>query len=73
MIITMEQRRACMRTLLDIMDFLNNSLQHRNYKVRGAVERIIWAIGKKEDAKLLLEELERHKSALGLAFSAQIL
>lgn len=62
-----------MRTLINIMDFLNNSLQHRNYKVRGAVERVVWAISKKDEAKLLLEELERHKSALGLAFSAQIL
>jgi hypothetical protein len=62
-----------MRTLLAIMDFLNNSLQHRNNKVRGAVERVVWAVGKKDEAKLLLEELERHKSALDLAFSAQLL
>jgi hypothetical protein len=67
-----EQLEACSQTLRKIMDLLDNTRRHKNGSVRKVVDRLDWAIKKKDQAKTLLEELERHKSAFDLAFSADV-
>jgi hypothetical protein len=71
-VVKAEQLEACSQTLRKIMDLLDNTRRHKNGSVRKVVDRVDWAIKKKDQAKTLLEELERHKSTFDLAFSADV-
>jgi hypothetical protein len=67
-----EQLDACGRTLTEVMGLLNNARLHKDGSVRKFGDRLKWAIKTKDQATRLLGELEQHKSAFVLAFSAEI-
>jgi hypothetical protein len=71
-VVKAEQLNACRRTLTEIMDLLNSSIRRKNHTLENAGRYLVWPLSKKDHAKSLLDELERHKSILDLAFSADI-
>jgi hypothetical protein len=72
-VVKAEQLEACGRTLGEIMDLLNTTRLHTNGSVRKFGDRLKWANKTKDQAKALLGELEQHKTAFVLAFSADIM
>lgn len=67
----MDYIEAYEQTLKEIQRFLDDLIRHRENRMRSLVHNIAWPLVTKVKVKGLIDELERHKNTLGVAFSAQ--